>query len=180
MTEIYYKKFSCRSSTPIHKDKQKMSFCASIESRGYGTMTSIDPMRPDNLRRRDPTTYKSSAFVRQSESRISFSPEMIAPPCSVNQSDGSDEDFFDEELFLQNSKNFTNFFECVLCHEKFRHAEDLYKHQDSHLLDTPKKSDTQKSSEKCRKCGKKYKNKTKLKLHFDQAHPGEMVILMVL
>ena len=62
-----------------------MSFCASIESRGYGTMTSIDPMRPDNLRRRDPTSYKSSEFVRKSESRISFSPEMIAPPCSVNR-----------------------------------------------------------------------------------------------
>ena len=181
MADIYYKNFTRKSSTPVQTNKPKMSFCASIESRGYGTMTSIDPMRPDNLRRRDPNIYISSPLVRQSETDASFSPEMVAPPCSVNQSDGSGDEFFDEELFLQNSKNIQNFFECVLCHEKFEFSEDLYRHQDSHLLDTPKRPQKiSKNCEKCRKCGKKYKTKTKLKMHFDRAHPGEMVILMVL
>ena len=170
------------SSTPDRRRfRKRTSFSTSQESRGYGTMKSVMvPKRRSVSRRLDAELVKVNSS--------SSDEPLIAPPCSVNHS-------FDESLdselgqlsdyepgsydtVFTNGKSTalsSHDFQCSLCHQTFFTHLELMSHQEKHLLPT-----TPVSKPRCSKCNKRFKCKTKLKMHQDKVHPADMVVLMVL
>lgn len=190
MSSILYTQENFISSTPIRTRPQQRSFTTSLESRGYGTMKSR--IYPGESRCPNPYFPKSEQKINVSRENKdqNSSGEMtpLAPPCSINNSIDDLDQFDDSPHFsFTNPNDYDDVFEssnppdhhdfqCLMCDQTFYTHLEYLSHQEKHLLC----NSTAPVKIRCEKCGKKMKNKMKLKLHQDKIHPSEMVILMVL
>ncbi|CAG5077880.1 Oidioi.mRNA.OKI2018_I69.PAR.g8835.t1.cds [Oikopleura dioica] len=195
------------TSSPKRKslrEKQYQSFCASNESRGYGTMKSFHCSTTKKLLKPVPSGIISPIDAdRTSQHFLSLnltqSPEarIPAPPCSIQdsqaESDSDDFDDFDVDLNLTPtnvplrsthdlasidlSVDLNQPLQCPKCPSSFATDQAYSKHQEEHLklIGAPLRT-----SISCRHCQKKFKSSLKLKWHQDKHHSSEMEVLMVL
>ena len=119
----------------------------------------------------------------------------IAPPCSVDDYNESDDDVFLEDFEplppVPPSLNLhIQYFNCQLCDAYFYSHETLESHLQCHRLDQQnvrqspilrqRVSKPKSQKFKCEECGKKFKEKVKLNMHTVRHHKPEMEIMMVL